>query len=154
MEFYYTDETLVRRICDNHDNSPDALLEIVHEVQCEHGFLTQNALVEIAKALNVSRADIHGVVSFYDDFKCEPQMWPSIKICRGEACQAVGGEALAHYAKKHLGEFAGVEDVYCLGNCALGPAALMAEELFGRVTTDKLHKMLGHRVLRPAQDDD
>lgn len=154
MNFDHTDERLVRRLCDRHKNKPDALLEILHEVQVEHGFLTKNALVEIADALNISRADIYGVVSFYEDFKTEPEMWPKLKICRGEACQAVGGEELAKYAEENLAEFAGVEDVYCLGNCALGPAVLMAEELFGKVTPEKLHEMLGHRIMRSIEFDD
>ncbi len=144
----------IRGICADYNNQPDTLIEILHDVQNTHGYLSKTALVEIADALNISRADIHGVVSFYDDFRREPPMWPNLKICRAEACQAVGGEDLVKYAKDTLSDFAGIENVYCLGNCALGPAVLMADELFGRVTPEKLHRMLGHRVLKPGADDE
>ena len=144
----------MRQICARHKDRPDALLEILHEAQAELGYLSKDTLTQIADALNISRADIHGVVSFYDDFRQEPTMWPNLKICRGEACQAVGGEELAHYAKENLQEYAGVENVYCLGNCALGPAVLMAKELFGRVTPEKLHEMLGHVVIKEVEFDD
>ncbi len=132
----------MRQICARHGNRPDALLEILHEAQSEFGYLSKDTLVQIAGALNISRADIHGIVSFYDDFRREPQTGPCIKICRAEACQAVGGEAVAAHAKK-----TGIKthDVYCLGNCALGPAVMIDDELYGRVDTQKLDTLLKAR---------
>ncbi len=133
----------MRQICARHGNRPDALLEILHEVQSEFGYLSKEALIQIADTLNISRADIHGIVSFYDDFRREPQTGPCIKICRAEACQAVGGEGLAQYAHD-----TGIEshDVYCLGNCALGPALMIDDELYGRVDAHKLATLLKARA--------
>jgi len=129
--------------CAKYDGRPDALLEILHETQHEFGYLSDATLIEIADILNISRADIHGIVSFYDDFRREPQVGPCVKICRAEACQAVGGEALA----KHVND-AGIDshDVYCLGNCALGPAIMIDDKLHGRVDTKKLDTLLKDRT--------
>ena len=129
----------MRQICARHGNRPDALLEILHEAQSEFGYLSKDALVQTADALNISRADIHGIVSFYDDFRREPQTGPCVKICRAEACQAVGGEAVAAHAKK-----TGIKthDVYCLGNCALGPAVMIDDKLYGRVNTRRLDELV------------
>jgi len=132
----------VLRICGEHDNAPDALLEILHKAQEEHGFLTKDTLVEIARALNISRADIHGIVSFYDDFRREPTAGPCIKICRAEACQAVGGEDLTAHVK---GSGVDTHDVYCLGNCALGPAVMIDDVLYGRVDAQKFDTLLKAR---------
>lgn len=133
----------MRQICAGYKDRPDALLEVLHEAQHKFGYLSNEVLVEIADILNISRADIHGTVSFYDDFRREPPTGPCVKICRAEACQAVGGEILAAHATK-----IGVEshDVYCLGNCALGPAVMIDDELFGRVDTQKLDALLKERV--------
>ncbi len=135
----------ITEICATYAHQPDALIEILHDVQHAQGYLSKDALVHIAGALNISRADIHGVVSFYDDFRTRPQKGPCIKICRAEACQAVGGEALAAYAKT-----AGIDshDVYCLGNCALGPAVMIDDNLYGRVTNGKLDSLL--KALAPS----
>ena len=136
------DTDLLQKICAGYDGRPDALLEILHEVQHAFGYLSREALIEISNAFNISRADIHGIVSFYDDFRREPQTGPCVKICRAEACQAVGGEAVAAHAKK-----TGIKthDVYCLGNCALGPAVMIDDELYGRVDTQKLDTLLKAR---------
>jgi formate dehydrogenase subunit gamma len=130
-------------ICAAYNNQPDALIEILHDVQHEHGHLSKDALIEIAEALNISRADIHGIVSFYDDFRRKPQIGLCIKICRAEACQAVGGEILAAHAKSNNIE---THDVYCLGNCALGPAIMIDDALYGRVDTRKLDGLLKGRA--------
>jgi len=126
-------------ICAAYNDQPDALIEILHDVQDERGYLSSESLIEIADVLNISRADIHGVVSFYDDFRREPAAGPCIKICRAEACQAVGGEMIATHAKN-----TGLKthNVYCLGNCALGPAIMIDDELYGRVNAQKLDALL------------
>ncbi len=131
---------IIRNICAGYGDQPDALIEILHDVQAEFGCLSKTDLAKIADALNISRADIHGVVSFYDDFRREPSQGPCVKICRAEACQAVGGEALAEHAKGFVQ--ADIHDVYCLGNCALGPAVLIGEELYGRVTPGRFDALL------------
>jgi formate dehydrogenase subunit gamma len=132
-------QNTIVEICNSHGNRPDALIEILHGVQHVCGHLSDDNLIEIAHALNISRADIYGVVSFYDDFRRKPPSGPCIKICRAEACQAVGGETLAKYVKE-----AGVEthDVYCLGNCALGPAIMIDDRLYGRVDGARFDALL------------
>lgn len=133
-----------RRICAQHGNRPDALIEILHAVQAAHGFLGDEALKAIAHALNISRAEIYGVVTFYHDFRREPPPKHSIKLCRAEACQAVGSEALARHAEARLETYANVslEAAYCLGNCALGPAALIDGELHARLTPATLDALI------------
>lgn len=134
-----------REICLSHGDRPDELLEILHEVQADKGFLTDGALRTIAYTLNISRAEIHGVVSFYHDYKREKGAKQTIKICRAEACQAVGAmdlisDAETHFKTKLDEKSIGValEATYCLGNCALGPAVMIDNELYGRVDMDRL----------------
>ena len=138
------DHAGARVICANHGNRPDALLEVLHDVQAADGYLTDEALVTIADALNISRAEIHGVVSFYHDYRRKPPAKHSLQLCRAEACQSVGSEKLAAYAEK---SFAGNNDVdvmavYCLGNCALGPAAMVDGRLQARMTNEKLDALV------------
>ncbi len=140
-----------RLICGRHDNRPDVLLEILHEVQATEGWLSDDALHTIADALNISRAEIHGVVSFYNDYKREAPAKHCIKLCHAEACQAVGSGALAAHAKNKWNVSTGgksadnkieLEAVYCLGNCALGPSAMIDGELIGRVTSERLDALI------------
>lgn len=142
-----TEASPIREICDRYQNRPDALLEILHAVQAADGFVSDAALTIIADALNISRAEAHGVVSFYHDFKREKPPQTVLKICRAEACQAVGSEDLAQYAETKLGvgfgdsansAGIGLQAVYCLGNCALGPAMMIDETLYARVTPTQL----------------
>jgi formate dehydrogenase subunit gamma len=132
-------------ICAAHGNRPDRLIEILHEIQGLEGFIAEAAIPAIAKALNLSRADVHGVVSFYHDFARQPQGRHVIKICRAESCQANGSEALAAHAETTLGiPFGGTTEggefslkaVYCLGNCSLGPSVLVGENLLARMDSD------------------
>jgi len=145
-----------RRICRSHGDKPDELLEILHAVQSSYGYLTDDALRTIAHSLNLSRAEIHGVVSFYHDYKREKVAKQAIKICRAEACQAVGANELILQAEEHFktkldkkAVAIKLEATYCLGNCALGPAVMVEEHLYGRVDLDRLkeiskvHKEMG-----------
>ena len=140
-----------RNVCAEHGNKPDALLEILHEIQDIDGYLSDEALRTTADALNISRAEIHGVVSFYHDYHREPTGKHAVKICRAEACQAVGSEALAAHAERRLkvktGETTGdkqisLQAVYCLGNCALGPAVMIDDDLFGKVTPERFENLV------------
>ena len=113
-----------------------ALLPILHALQATFGCVSPDAVPLIAKALNVSRADVRGVVSFYHDFHDAPIGRHHLKICRAEACQAMGAErVVAHMAQRHslrpgtTINNVTLHDVYCLGNCALGPAVLLGDEL-------------------------
>ena len=126
----------VAEICLKHGNRPDALLEILHDAQAKFGHVPQSALPVIANALNLSRAEVYGVVTFYHDFHLKPQGKHVIKICRAEACQSAGGyeviAALEKTLKIKLGETTSdgritLQAVYCLGLCPMGPAALINE---------------------------
>jgi len=121
-------------ICAKHGNRPDALLEILHDVQHELGYVPETSLPAIANALNLSRAEVYGVATFYHDFHLKPTGKHVIKICRAEACQSAGGmqviAALEKALKVKLGQTTSdgrvtLEAVYCLGLCPMGPAALV-----------------------------
>lgn len=132
------DIDVVAKICAHHKHQPAALLEILHDTQAHFGCVSDEAARQVAQELNISRADIHGVRSFYGDFTRHADK-PKLKLCRAEACQAVGSEALA----KMLSD-KGIESetIYCLGNCALGPAAMIGERLIGRASAALLEAEL------------
>lgn len=127
-----------------HLGQAGALLPILHAVQDALGCVPPDAVPLIAHALNRSRAEVHGVLSFYPDFRSTPRGRHCVRICRAEACQARGSRALEAHAKARLGIDYGqtrddgaitLEAVYCLGNCACGPSVLVdADDLRGRVT--------------------
>lgn len=129
-----------------------ALLPILHDVQAEFGHIPEAALPAIAKALNLSRAEVHGVISFYHDFRETPAGAHVVKLCRAEACQAVGADGVAAHARDRLGvDWHGttpdgkvtLEPVFCLGLCACGPAAIVDGKLHGRVDAARLDAILG-----------
>lgn len=137
-------------IAARYGNKPDALLEILHDVQHELGSVPEVALPVLAKALNLSRAEVHGVVTFYHDFRRTPAGRHVVKVCRAEACQAMRGNELAQDIEKRLkvtfGETTAdgavtLEAVYCLGNCALAPAIMVDGQLVGRVDDGKFQKI-------------
>ncbi len=126
---------------------PGPLLEILHSVQNDIGYVPPEAVPLIADALNLSRAEVHGVVSFYHHFREQPGGQHTVKLCRAEACQAMNGNALAEFAKSRLqldfGETRAdgkvtLEAVYCLGNCACAPSAMFDGQLRGRVDAQTL----------------
>ncbi len=129
------DRETVEQVCAWYGHRADALIEILHDVQRAHACVSDEAARTIAASLNISRAEIQGVRSFYADFSTAPRAERRIRLCRAEACQAVGADQLAAELDR-----AGTphEAVYCLGNCALGPAALIGERLVGRATPDRL----------------
>jgi len=139
------EDAKAREICRARGDREDELIEILHVVQAANGYLSDAALRTVAQALNISRAEIHGVVTFYHDFKKEKGAKQTIKICRAEACQAVGANELITEAERHfktkLDDKAvaiKLEATYCLGNCALGPAVMIDNQLYGRVDMDRL----------------
>jgi formate dehydrogenase subunit gamma len=144
-------EDTARRIAAEHGNRPDALIEILHQVQAALGCVPEAALPALADALNLSRAEVHGVVTFYHDFRREPPGRHVLRMCRAEACQAMGGEALVDRAESRLGIACGgtstdggvtFEQVYCLGLCATGPAAMLDGRVVGRLTAPRLDALL------------
>ncbi len=143
--------TAAREIALRYGNRPDALLEILHDLQEHLGFIPEAALPALAKSLNLSRAEVHGVVTFYHDYRREPAGRHVIKVCRAEACQSMGANELVamieRYLKVKLGQTTAdgaitVEAAYCLGNCALSPAVMVDEKLVGRVDAKKFEKIV------------
>ncbi|MEQ8374763.1 MAG: formate dehydrogenase subunit gamma [Roseibium aggregatum] len=127
------------------------LLPMLHGLQAEFGYVPQAAVELIAEALNLSKAEVHGVISFYHDFRKAPAGRHVVKICRAEACQAVGGEALGEAVLAKLGlDWHGttrngavtLEPVYCLGLCACAPTAMVDGKVIGRVTEDRMTRIL------------
>ncbi len=127
------------------------LLPILHALQSAYGHIPQAAHDHITEALNISRAELHGVISFYHDFRDKPAGRHVLKICRAEACQAVGGTALAEATLAKLGlDWHGtsangavtIEPVYCLGLCACGPAAMLDGRAVARVDTARMDALL------------
>jgi len=121
------------------------LLPILHEIQAEFGYVPQESLPVIARELNLSRAEVHGVVTFYHDFRDHPTGRHVLKLCRAEACQSMGGDAVAERIKALLGiEFhqttldgaVTLEPIYCLGLCSCAPAAMFDGEVHGRIDAD------------------
>jgi formate dehydrogenase subunit gamma len=140
-----------RAICAAHGDRPDALIEILHEVQHLLGFVPEVTLPAIANALNLSRAEVHGVVTFYHDFRRTPPGRHVVQICRAESCQSMQGDALCDHAKASLktgfGETSAdgqvsLQAVYCLGNCALSPAMMVDGKLFGRVSPERFDQIM------------
>jgi formate dehydrogenase subunit gamma len=142
----------IRAIVAAHAGERGPLLPILHDVQAAFGAIDADAIVVIAEILNLSRAEVHGVVSFYRDFRTEPPARLVVRICRAEACQANGAEALVDHAVSHVGLGVGetatdgsimLDEVFCLGNCALGPSILVGDRVVGRVDAHRLDDLLG-----------
>lgn len=135
----------------------DQLLPFLHRVQHSFGHVSPAAIRYAAHAFNLSRAEVHGVVTFYGDFRETPVGRTVVQLCQAEACQAVGCRSLAAHAEHVLGVGLGhttadgrihLESVYCLGNCALGPAVRIGDAVHGRVTPsvfDDLVRTIGSR---------
>ena len=141
----------VQDILAAHAGLEGPLLPILHAVQAEFGHVPQEALPVIAKSLNLSRAEVHGVMSFYHDFREEPAGRHVVKLCRAEACQAMGADRVAAHAKATLGvDWHGttvdgavtLEPIFCLGLCACAPAAMVDGRIVGRVNEARLDALL------------
>jgi len=148
---------LVRDIVATYRGQRGALLPILHAVQETLGYVPPEAIPVLAEELNLSRADVHGVVSFYHDFRSAPAGRTTVRICRGEACQAVGAERLVGHVQETCGMSLGetspdgsltVEQVFCLGNCALGPAVQVNGRLQGRLDEARLSAILEEAVVQ------
>ena len=119
------------------------LLPILHDVQAEFGCVDAAAEAAIAGALNLSRAEVHGVVSFYHDFRAEPDPRPEVQLCRAEACKARGVEALVEGARAVAGSRVRLSTVYCLGLCSVGPNARVGDRLHARLDAAALNRLIG-----------
>lgn len=141
------DDELVHQICARYHDKPDALIEIFHDLQHAIGHVPQTLQPVIAKRLNLTRAEVHGVMSFYHDFHAKPVGNVVVKVCRAEACQSMGAleliERICDRLNVSVGETSAdrsvtVLPVYCLGNCALAPAAMVDGTLIGRADEDRV----------------
>jgi formate dehydrogenase subunit gamma len=138
-------------IIDSMKSMEGPLLPILHGIQEEFGYVPQDTLPLIAKALNLSRAEVHGVMTFYHDYRDHPAGRHVLKLCRAESCQSMGGDALADRIKQLLGiDFhqttpdgsVTLEPVYCLGLCACSPAAMLDGELHGRLDNEAAEELV------------
>ncbi len=120
-------------IFSKHHGREGSLLPILHDVQAAFGCVDPEAERAIAQELNLSRAEVHGVVSFYHDFTAQADPRPVVQVCRAEACQARGVETLVSAAEAEAGKRVLLKTVYCLGLCSAGPAARMGDQLFARL---------------------
>ena len=141
----------VRRLVADMKDRPGPLIEILHSVQAALGYVPPDAVPIIAESLNLSRAEVHGVVTFYHDFRREPAGRHVLRLCRAEACQSAGGDPLAARAEARLGVRFGstaadgsvtLEPVYCLGLCAVAPSAMLDGRLVGRLDEASLDALL------------
>ena len=123
-----------------HKDREGPLLPILHDVQKAFGHVSEDAMREIAGALNLTRAEVYGVVSFYHDFRKEAEARPVLKLCRAEACKARGVEALVPIADNQ--NRVKVEAVYCLGLCAVGPSAMVGDTVYARLDDAKFKTLL------------
>ena len=142
----------VQKIAAALKDKPGALLPILHSIQDTLGYIPPESVGDIAKTLNLSRAEVHGVISFYHYFRDTPPGKQTIHLCRAESCQAMGSKKLEAHAKNTLGidfhettadgKFS-LEPVYCLGNCACSPAMQIGDDIYGRVIrSNRLMKSL------------
>jgi formate dehydrogenase subunit gamma len=152
-----TIEAVVRGIAADHRAHRGALLPILHAVQKALGCVPAEAIPVLADELNLSRADVHGVVTFYHDFRSQPAGRTVVRVCRAEACQSVGAGRLVEHLRDRYGMSLGdtrydgsvtVEQVFCLGNCALGPAVQVDGRLHGRVDEARLSSMVDQAIAR------
>ncbi len=141
----------IRTILANSGGAQDQLLPVLHAIQDAAGYVPPDMLGEIAAAFNLSRAEVHGVVTFYHYFRSVPPARHVIQVCRAEACQSMGGDALLAHAEQALGcrlhqhgasgEFA-LDPVYCLGQCATAPAIMIGDAVHARVTPARFDALL------------
>ena len=142
---------VVENVVESHHDRIGALLPVLHAIQDMFGFIPPQAIPLLAGAMNLSRAEIHGVMSFYHDFRSEPPGKHIVHLCRAEACQAMGAAGLEQHARERLGIDYGettndgqftLEPVYCLGNCACSPSIRINDEIHARVSPEKFDELI------------
>ena len=142
----------VEEILSTHKAMEGSLLPILHAIQAEFGYVPQLALPIIAQDLNLSKAEVHGVMTFYHDFREHPAGKHVVKLCRAESCQSMGADRVAAHAQKALGidwhettpdGRVTLEPIFCLGLCACGPSAIIDGKLVGRVDEARIDEIIG-----------
>ena len=150
MAIKYT-PAIASEIIQEYSAAPEMLVQILHAFVARFSYISDAAIRQIALELNLSRADVHGVVSYYHDFRTEPPGQHIVKICVSESCQAMGSRQLTLQAEKKLGieikettadGAITLEPVYCLGNCACSPAVMIDEKVYGRVDLKKFDDLI------------
>jgi formate dehydrogenase subunit gamma len=145
------DAAIATEIINGFGARPELLVQILHAFVDRYSYISDAAVRQIADELNLSRADVHGVVSFYHDFRTTPAGKHVVKICQAEACQSMGSQALTEHAEKKVGVGLGnttpdgqvtLEPVYCLGNCACSPAVMFDSRVYGRVDSERFDKLM------------
>jgi formate dehydrogenase subunit gamma len=145
------DTQLIDSIIQRHRSRPGATLPLLHDIQAQYGYIPKQSIPLIAEGLNLSRAEVFGVISFYADFRTEPPGRHIVQVCRGEACQAQGGQQLERHACRSLGiEFhettadqaISLEPVFCLGNCGCSPSVRVGDQILGRVDCDSFDELM------------
>jgi formate dehydrogenase subunit gamma len=145
------DSAIATEIINNFGAAPEMLVQILVAFVERYSYISEEAIRQIANELNLSRAEVYGVVSFYHDFRTQAPGKHRIKICQAESCQAMGSRELTSHAEKKLGVSLSqtsedgkvtLEPAYCLGNCACSPAVMIDERLYGRVDAKKLDQLI------------
>ncbi len=143
--------TVVSKAVQKYADVPGGLLPLLHEIQADLGFIPKDCVKDIASGMGLSRAEVHGVISFYHDFHDQPRGQKTVHVCRAEACQAMGSRTLEAHVKARLGiDYGGttadgrfsLEPVYCLGNCACSPSIRIDDDVYARVDTDRFDELL------------
>jgi formate dehydrogenase subunit gamma len=144
-------EAVLQQLIDAHRVRPGPLLELLQAIQAEFGWVPQQAIQPVAKALNLGRAEVFGVLSFYHTLRTTPPGRHVLQLCRAESCQAMGGEALAEHVRTRLGidwhetsadGAVTLLPVYCLGQCACSPAMRLDDAVHGRLTPARIDRLL------------
>lgn len=141
----------IKSILDNRTSQPGDLLPVLHAIQDEIGFIPAESVADIAGAFNLSRAEVHGVITFYHHFRTTPPARHTVQICRAEACQSMGGDQLLAHVEKTLGcrlhaksadDNFSLEPVYCLGHCATSPTIMINDAVHARVTPARFDHLI------------
>jgi formate dehydrogenase subunit gamma len=148
-------EELVRR----HAVQGATLMAILHAVQDEIGYVPESAIAPLARALSLSRAEVHGVITYYHHFRSAPPARVTVQLCRAEACRSMGTEALKDHVEAHTGcrfdsghaDDTELESVFCLGQCALSPAMMINGELHAKVTPAKFERLYAAAQAKVAE---
>jgi formate dehydrogenase subunit gamma len=144
-------ENMARAFAADYGNRPDGLIEILHLLQEAVGYVPEGAIQVLADTLNLSRAEVYGVVTYYHDFRHEPPGRHVLKLCRAEACQSMGADALMANVEQRLGVTCGhttangsvtLEPAYCLGLCATAPSGMFDGRVLGRLSADRVARLL------------
>ena len=155
-----TDNEVLSALVARFREVPGGLLPLLHAIQSDYGYVSADAVPLIARELNLSRAEVHGVITFYHDFRTTPPGRHRVQICRAEACQALGARALEEHALSTLGVSLGettvddaitLEGVYCLGNCACGPSVRIGDRIHARVDAARFDGLVAQCVAEDVE---